>query len=128
MKFSVKIILGVVAFVALCLVYYSDNYFSHKKEEKKEEYAKALFFKAADVLKFTLKNANGNFVFTREKNTSDWKMLEPLQINADQDAVANTVASLGQINVQQELAGTENFVSPRGLTTGSSNKNMDPAV
>ncbi|MES2615071.1 MAG: DUF4340 domain-containing protein, partial [Bdellovibrionota bacterium] len=103
MKFSTKIILGVLAFAALCLVYYSDDYFSRKKEEKKEELSKAMYFKPADAVKLTLKNSNGNFVFTRENNTSDWKMLEPQQVGADQDVISNTLAALSQINIQQEL-------------------------
>lgn len=109
MKFSTKIILGIIAIAVLCLVYYSDDYFSRKKEEKKEELAKALFFKTADVTKFSLTNPNGKFTFTTSSSSSpsEWKMLEPQQINADQDAVANTLTALSQINVQQELDATE---------------------
>jgi hypothetical protein len=110
MKFSVKIILGLVAFVSLCLVYYLDNYFSQKKEEKMQEAAKALYFKSPDVLQFTLINPNGKFVFAQDKNSDDWKMLEPQQMIADQEAVENALSSLSQINVQQELAGTESAV------------------
>lgn len=110
MKFSTKISFGLLAIIGLSVIYYGDNYFIQKKEERLKEVSFAIFFETKDVLKFSVKNQQGNFSFSRDSNELPWKILTPYQLSADQDAVNNVLAAIQQLAVQQELDKTENIL------------------
>ena len=116
MKFSTKLILGLSTLAGLVGVYHLDNYFTQRYEEKKAELAKALYFKPEEVVKFSLTNKIGKFVFERESGNSQWKMLEPKKVNADINILNNTLNALSQINVQNELANTGKLIKKGGKT------------
>ncbi|BBH54122.1 DUF4340 domain-containing protein [Fluviispira sanaruensis] len=107
MKYLIKVALGIVAIGALVGVYYGDNYMTEKKEERQKETTYAIFFDTKDVIKFTVQNKNSVFTFARDTFTSPWKIISPIVVAADQDAVNNILAAIQQIAVQQELPRTE---------------------
>ena len=111
MKFSTKVSLGLLAIIGLSAIYYGDNYFVQKKEERLKEVSFAIFFETKDVLKFSVKNPQGIFSFSRDSNESPWKMFTPFHLSADQDAVNNVLAAIQQLAVQQELPNTENTLT-----------------
>ncbi|WGL60923.1 DUF4340 domain-containing protein [Pigmentibacter sp. JX0631] len=111
MKFSTTVGLGVIAIAALVGVYYGEGYYTEKKEEKAKEASFALFFQTKDILKFSIQNSAGNFTFVRDANDKPWRLVTPLQLSADQDAVNNILASIQQLGIQQELVNTENMLT-----------------
>ncbi|KAB8028066.1 DUF4340 domain-containing protein [Fluviispira multicolorata] len=107
MKYSIKVALGLVAIATLAGVYYGDNYMTTKKDERQKETTYAIFFDTKDVVKFTVQNKNAVFTFIRDSLTSPWKLISPIAVAADQDAVNNILAAIQQLTVQQELLNTE---------------------
>jgi hypothetical protein len=114
MKFSTKIILGFVALAILSIIYNLDNYMTKKSDSRKEEMSKALFFQKDKVVRFSIQNKNGTFVFQREKGSSVWNMLEPQKLSADQNTLNNTIARLALINVENEIPQSEEKVKSGG--------------
>lgn len=110
MKFSMKVSLGILAILGLSVIYFGDDYFVHKKEEQVKEISHAIFFDTKDVVKFSVKNKNGLFTFSRDTNLLPWKIISPVNLSADQDTVNNILASIQQLSVQQEIANTENML------------------
>ncbi|MGY3802621.1 DUF4340 domain-containing protein [Pigmentibacter ruber] len=111
MKFSTTVGLGVIAIAALVGVYFGEGYYTEKKEEKAKEASFALYFQTKDILKFSIQNTTGNFTFVRDANDKPWRLVTPLQLSADQDAVNNILASIQQLGIQQELANTEKLLT-----------------
>ncbi len=111
MKFSTKVSFGLLAIIGLSVIYNGDNYFVDKKEERLKEVSFAIFFETKDVLKFSVKNPQGVFSFSRDSNESPWKMFTPSHLSADQDTVNNVLAAIQQLAVQQELPNTEKILT-----------------
>lgn len=106
MKFSTKILIGLAIICGLTAIYFGDDYYMGKKEEKQKQLAVALYFKPNEVLGLSLKNKNGSFVFERKDNDSPWKSSLQPKMNVDQQLVNNMIASLEAISVQQEIQNT----------------------
>ena len=111
MKFSTKVALGLFAIAGLTAIYYGDNYYTQKKEERTKEASYAIYFETKDVLGFKIKNKNGIFNFVRSTNEDPWKLIAPVELSADQDAANNILAAVQQLKTQQEIANTENLLS-----------------
>ncbi|RDB35890.1 MAG: DUF4340 domain-containing protein [Spirobacillus cienkowskii] len=107
MKFSQKVGFGIFAILGLSAIYYGDDYYTNKKEERLKETAHAIFFETKDVLNFSVKNKANTFTFARDNNESPWRILKPVELSADQDTINNVLSAVQQLTVQQEVPNTE---------------------
>ncbi len=111
MKFSTSVVMGFLVIGGLVGIYYGDNYYSQKKEERAKEASYALYFETKDILKYSIQSTQGAFTFVRDSNEKPWRLVAPVSLSADQDAVNNTLASIQQLTIQQELPNTEKLFS-----------------
>jgi hypothetical protein len=110
MKSWVKITLAVVAGAAIWGGLALDQHLAEKEEVSKKQAVKVLDFESKDVLKITLQNKHGQFVFQRESATSDWKLVEPQGPKLDQDSIRNMLAAIQSANYEQHLEDQQKIV------------------
>ena len=72
MKFSTKVALGLFAIAGLTAIYYGDNYYTQKKEERTKEASYAIYFETKDVLGFKIKNKNGEYTYLDKSSPNYW--------------------------------------------------------
>ncbi len=105
MRFRSKILVGLSLLFVLCSLYYLDDYLSNKKEEKKQEFTKALFFKVDEVSRVSLKNSQGKFELVKPFKNANWRNPEQPSIQIDEERLSDFLRSLSLIPIQQELLG-----------------------
>ncbi|MBM3381210.1 MAG: DUF4340 domain-containing protein [Betaproteobacteria bacterium] len=103
MKPWLKITLAVVAGAAIWGGLVLDQHLAEKEEVSKKQEAKVLDFESKDVLKITLQNKHGQFVFQRDTATSDWRLVQPQGPKLDQDSIRNMLAAIQSQNYEQHL-------------------------
>ncbi|MEN9824321.1 MAG: hypothetical protein RI953_66 [Pseudomonadota bacterium] len=80
-----------------------DDYYSEKEQASKKQEVKLVDFETKDVLKLTVQNKAGKFVFQRENSTANWKMTEPTGPRPDQDTVNNLLSAVQSTNYEQNI-------------------------
>jgi hypothetical protein len=103
MKPWVKIASAVAVGAAIWGGLFLDQHLAEKEEVSKKQEVKLIDFETKDVLKISLENKFGKYVFQRENNTSNWTMSEPAGPKPDQDALNNMLSALQSTNYEQQL-------------------------
>ncbi|NBO38917.1 DUF4340 domain-containing protein [bacterium] len=98
-KLAAAVAVGAAVWGGLLL----DQHFSEKEQASKKQEVKALDFETKDVLKISMQNKNGKFVFQRDSNTANWKMTEPQGPRPDQDSINNLVSAIQSTTFEQQL-------------------------
>jgi hypothetical protein len=110
MKPWLKMTLAVVAGAAIWGGLVLDQHLAEKEVASKKQEVKVLDFESKDVLKISLQNKHGQFVFQRETATSDWKLVEPTGPKLDQDSIRNMLAAIQSANYEQHLEDQQKVV------------------
>ncbi|MFZ9519254.1 MAG: DUF4340 domain-containing protein [Silvanigrellaceae bacterium] len=87
-----------------------DEYYSEKEQASKKQEVKVVDFETKDVVKLTVQNKSGKFVFQRENSTSNWKMSEPVGPQPDQDTVNNLLSAVQSTNYEQNIEDAQKVV------------------
>lgn len=85
---------------------FEEQYAEKEQTTKKQEF-KLVDFETKDVLKLTVQNKGGRFVFQRETATSNWKMTEPVGPRPDQDTINNLLAAIQSTTFEQQLTDVQ---------------------
>lgn len=103
LKLTIAVLVGGAVWGGLVL----DQHLAEKEQVAKKQEFKLVDFETKDVLKLTVRNKAGNFIFQRDGASFDWKMIEPTGIRADQDTVNNLLSALQSTTFEQQLTDAQ---------------------
>lgn len=116
MKFKTTLILLVV-FILLLVGVILIEHRSERAQEKKEREAKLTDYQASEVEKISLKSESGEKITIERDQTGHWKIIEPLEAEADEYEINNLVENFASLSfekvVEEEVSDPALYEIPK---------------
>jgi len=101
MKWKNLAIVAVVFAALFCWVYFYEIKGEKTREESAEKEKKIFQFEEKDIAQITVKNAEGEFVLQKDKDS--WKMVQPLATKADKSSADSLATDIAQAKSDRAL-------------------------
>lgn len=124
MKTWVKLAAAIAAGAAIWGGIALDEHLAEKEQASKKQEVKIVDFETKDVLKLTVQNKSGKYVFKRDNATANWSMSEPAGPRPDQDTINNLLSALQSATFEQHLEDAQKVADAVKSGDGSAGKDF----